>query len=111
MKIDIHTHGSFKVLKFEDELAIIADLSELKFLIDGYIKQGKRKIAVAFSEASYIYSGAIAVLVECRKELVENSGGRLCIIEPNEDIKSVFSISNLDKILEIYDSEDDLPED
>ena len=48
MKIDIHDHGSFKVLKVEDELEIITDLSELKFLIDGYISQGIYKIAISF---------------------------------------------------------------
>lgn len=109
MKIDIHVHGPFKVLKVEDELEIITDLSELKFLIDGYISQGIHRIAISFSGISYIYSGAIAVLMECHKNLLDFDDGKLCIIETNDDIKTIFSSLNIDKILDIYDSESDLP--
>ena len=109
MKIDIHDHGSFKILKVEDELEIITDLSELKFLIDGYISQRIHKIAISFSGTSYIYSGAIAVLMECHKSLLDLDDGKMCIIEANDDIKIIFSSLNIDKILDIYDSENDLP--
>ena len=109
MKIDIHVHGPFKILKVEDELEIITDLSELKFLIDGYISQGIHKIAISFSGTSYIYSGAIAVLMECHKNLLDCDDGKLCIIETNDDVKAIFSSLNIDKILDIYDSEKDLP--
>ena len=109
MKIDIHIHGPFKVLKVEDELEIITDLTELKFLIDGYISQGIHKIAVSFIDTSYIYSGAIAVLMECHKKLLDFDGGGLCILEPKEGIKAIFSQLHIDKILDIFDSEDELP--
>ncbi len=110
MKIDISTNGQFQVIKIEDDFTVIADLSELKFLIEGYIKQGKRNIAVSFSHISYIYSGALAVLISCHKALANNKNkGGLCIIEPNKEIKSMFSRLSLDKTFAIYDSLDDLP--
>ncbi len=109
MKIDINTHGGFQIVRIEEELEIITDLSELKFLIDGYISVGKRKIAVSFSDTSYIYSGAIAVLMNCHNALAEYDDGELCILEPNKDIRSIFSVLNIDKVLTIYDSVDDLP--
>ena len=109
MKIDIHVRGPFKVIRVEDELEIITDLSELKFLIDGYMSRGIHKIAISFIGTSYIYSGAIAVLMECHKKLLDFSDGKLCILEPNEDIRAIFSALHIDKILNIYDSEDELP--
>jgi anti-anti-sigma factor len=108
MKIDIYTHGDYQVLKIEEVLQVISDLSELKFLIEGYLKRGKRHIAVGFTTASYIYSGAIAVLVDCYKRIAKE-GGDLCIIEPNQEILGIFSVLNISKILHIYQSEDELP--
>jgi anti-anti-sigma factor len=108
MKIDIHTHSGYQVLKIEEDLEVISDLSELKFLVEGYLKRGRRYVAVGFTTASYIYSGAIAVLIDCYKKLIKE-GGDLCIIEPNQDMQGVFQILNIDKILHIYHSESDLP--
>jgi anti-anti-sigma factor len=108
MKIDIYTHGGYQVLKIEEDLRVISDLSELKFLIEGYLRRGKRHIAVGFTTASYIYSGAIAVLIDCYKKIARE-GGDLCIIEPNEEILGIFTILNVAKILHVYHSEDELP--
>jgi anti-anti-sigma factor len=108
MKIDIYSHGDYQVLKIEEDLQVISDLSELKFLIEGYLKRGRRHIAVGFTTASYIYSGALAVLVDCYKKILRD-GGDLCIIEPNAEILGIFNLLNISKILHIYHSEDELP--
>jgi anti-anti-sigma factor len=108
MKIDIYTSGGYQVLKIEEDLQVISDLSELKFLIEGYLKRGRRYIAVGFTTASYIYSGAIAVLIDCHKKIAKE-GGDLCLLEPNEEMLGAFSMLNIDKILHIYRSESELP--
>ena len=108
MKIDIHTHGDYQVLRIEDELSVISDLSELLFIIQGYLQRGKRYIAVGFTTTSYIYSGAVAVLINCLNK-VKSEGGDLCIIEPNPDIAGILNLINVNKILTIFQSEDDLP--
>ena len=108
MKIDIHTHGDYQVLKIEEEISVISDLSELMFIIQGYLQQGKRYIAIGFTSASYIYSGAVGVLINCLNK-VKAEGGDLCIIEPSGDIAGILKMVNVNKILNIYPSEDDLP--
>ena len=108
MKIEIHTHGDYQVLRIEDELSVISDLSELLFIIQGYLQRGKRYIAVGFTTTSYIYSGAVAVLINCLNK-VKSEGGDLCIIEPNPDIAGILNLINVNKILTIFQSEDDLP--
>ncbi|MBD3390572.1 MAG: STAS domain-containing protein [Chitinivibrionales bacterium] len=108
MKMEITTRGYYQILRIEEELAVIADLSELTYLVKGYLKQGKRHIAVSFTDASYIYSGALAVLIECYKELSEGEG-ELCIIEPNQNLKDIFASLNINKVLNVYESEEDLP--
>ncbi|MFC1585807.1 STAS domain-containing protein [Fibrobacterota bacterium] len=108
MKIDISTHGSFRVLKIHEELQVISELSELRILIEGYIKMGVKKIAVCFTESSYIYSGAIGVLVHCFKQVM-NEGGEFCIIEPQESLASVLETTGVARIMKIYPSSSDLP--
>jgi anti-anti-sigma factor len=108
MKIDIHANNGYQVLRIEEDLEVISDLSEFKFLIEGYLKRGMRFIAVSFTTASYIYSGAIAVLIDCHKKIAKE-GGDLCVIESNQEMQGVFSVLNIDRILHIYPSEDQLP--
>lgn len=108
MKIDISQAGVYHVFRIEEELNVISDLSELRFLIQGYLHQGKRHIAVSFVNASYIYSGAIAILIDCFKK-IKLDNGELCIVEPHAEIISIFHFLNLDQFIPIYTSMDDLP--
>jgi anti-anti-sigma factor len=109
MKIDISQKGIFQILRIEEDLDIVSDLSELRFLIIGYINQGKRYIAISFVNASYIYSGAITVLIECYKKL-KNVNGELCLLEPHSAVLNVFHYLNLDQLIPIYTSIDELPD-
>lgn len=109
MKINIGTKGAYQIIRIEEELAIISDLSELRYLICGYLNQGKRFIAVSFTNVSYIYSGAIAVLIDCYKMLIKDNG-ELCIIESHPEILTIFGYLNLDKIIPYYVSVEDLPQ-
>jgi anti-sigma B factor antagonist len=107
MNIDISVNSGYQVITIEDDLSIISELSELRFLIEGYITEGKNNIAVQFTNTSYIYSGAIAVLIDCYKK-IKNVGGHLCIIEGNPQIISIFRMLNIDRVIQIYKSTDDL---
>jgi anti-anti-sigma factor len=109
MKIDISQKGTYHIFRIEEDLNIISDLSELRYLIQGYLHQRKCYIAVSFTNVSYIYSGAIAVLVDCYKQ-VKKDNGQLCIVEPHKEIISIFHFLKLDQIIPIYASVDDLLE-
>ena len=108
MNIDISIYSGYQVLKIQDDLSVISELSELRFLIEGYLAEGKSHIAVSFTNISYIYSGAIAVLIDCYKK-IKKAGGDLCIIESNTQIISIFRTLNIDKVIHIYPSMHDLP--
>jgi anti-sigma B factor antagonist len=108
MNIDLSAASGYQIVKIHDELSVISELSELRFLISGYLSEGKIYIAVSFTNISYIYSGAIAVLIDCYKK-IKNVGGNLCIIESNPQILAIFRSLNLDKVIEIYPSVNELP--
>lgn len=108
MKIDISRYGSYQVFRIEDELSVISDLNELRFLIQGYLQQGQCYMAISFTNASYIYSGALAVLIDCYKKIKSNNGS-LCIVESNPELFSIFQFLHLDQFIKGYASLDDLP--
>ncbi|MFC1585670.1 STAS domain-containing protein [Fibrobacterota bacterium] len=108
MKMEIKTLGPYRILRIEEELEVISELVELQSLIEGYIKLGIKHIAINFTESSYIYSGAIGVLVRCYKQ-IKDEGGKLCIIEPKDTMVAVLKATGITKIIKTYKSEDDLP--
>jgi anti-anti-sigma factor len=108
MNIDISVYSGYQILKIQDDMSVISELSELRYLIEGYLAEGKNQIAVNFTNISYIYSGAIAVLIGCYKKIKKN-GGDLCIIESNQQINSIFRTLNIDKVISIYPSITDIP--
>jgi anti-anti-sigma factor len=108
MKIDISQHGVYQVIRIEDNLDVISDLSELRFLIQGYLSQGKPYIAIAFTNASYIYSGALAILIDCFKKIMDKKG-ELCLVESHTEILNIFRFLHIDQFIPVYASLDDLP--
>ncbi|MBD3321946.1 MAG: hypothetical protein GF350_12690 [Chitinivibrionales bacterium] len=106
--IETYARGVYQILKIDGGNSI-TDLSELKDLICLYLDKGRKKIAVSFTSASYIYSGALKVLIDCYNRIV-GTGGDLCIIEPNPGLFDTLELLNIDRIIGIYVSEDYLPQ-
>jgi anti-anti-sigma regulatory factor len=109
MNIDIYKKGKYQVLRFKEDVGLNADLSELKFAIEGQISHGETMIAVAFTPRSYLYTKSIAVLISC-SEIIKDAGGHLAIVEANRDILDIFSVIDFDKMIKICKSEEDLLE-
>jgi anti-anti-sigma factor len=109
VKIETYAHGKYQVLRIQADDNNISNISELKDLIIGYLNRGKIDIAVSFCDASYIYSGAISVLVDCYKK-IEERGGSLCILEPNPGLFDILETLNIDRVINIYVSEQYLPQ-
>lgn len=108
VNIETYQKGDYQILRISEGDGKISNLAELQDLIIGYLDRGVRKIAVSFSDASYIYSGAIRVLIYCHKRIAEH-GGELCIIEPNPQLFEVLEMLNIDRVVHIYVSEEYLP--
>lgn len=107
MQIEVYASGNYKMIKIEEPLNVISDLTELKALIEGYLENDEKHIAVCFADASYLYSGAISVLISCYR-LVKSRKGHLCIVEPNKELSYLLNQMNIDSIIDIYNSEADM---
>ncbi|MFH0922326.1 MAG: STAS domain-containing protein [Fibrobacterota bacterium] len=102
-----HKLGKYLVVQISDDFMVLADLQELDIFIDGLITQKNFFIALRFEQISYIYSGALSILVKNVKK-IKNSKGDICLLEPNRDVNDVIKIANLDSIIAIYNSEEEL---
>jgi anti-sigma B factor antagonist len=109
MKIETYTSGIYRVLKISGQL-VISELQELKLLIDGYIERDEKYIAVNFCDVSYLFSGAIAVLITCYTTL-RNRDGELSLIEPKPEMMDLLKVMGIDSLIPIYGSDNDLPVD
>ncbi|MBN1308075.1 MAG: STAS domain-containing protein [Chitinispirillaceae bacterium] len=109
MKIETYEKGVYQIVKVQDDAQTINNLSELRDLIIGYLKRGKIHIAVSFCNASYIYSGAVSVLINCFR-MVEERGGSLCIIEPDPGLIDILETLNINNVIKIYAAESYLPQ-
>jgi anti-anti-sigma factor len=109
MQIDVYSRGQYKIIKIKECQHVISELTELKSIIEGYLENGNYMVAVNFAEASYLYSGAISVLISCYK-MVKNHHGDLCIVEPKHELLELLRQMNIDSIIDIYENEDQLPQ-
>jgi anti-anti-sigma factor len=108
MKIEIYERGIFQIIKIGGPFKAISQLEELQALIEMYLRHGRAHIAVNFTDASYLYSGAISVLVQCYKKTKE-MGGQLCIVEPNPALLKLLDQMNIPAVIKVLDSEEALP--
>ena len=107
MKIDVSDVGMYKLVTVSETQNVISELRQLKTVVEDCLKNGHRFIAVKFADASYLYSGAISVLVSCYR-LIRDTGGNICIIEPHERIHELLCQMNIDTFIDICTTEGEL---
>lgn len=86
-----------------DELNVQQLGQELNDLVD---KEGKTKLVINFSKIKFLSSAVLGKLISLNKKLSAQKG-RLAFCHINSDIMQVFKITRLDKLIPIYDDEDE----
>jgi anti-sigma B factor antagonist len=105
--------GDFRVdvERLSDDVCVVlvhgeADLhsaSELRERLAGVIDDGPKRVLVDLSDTSFIDSMALGVLLGGTKRL-RAGDGQLELIVPKPDIRRIFEITMLDRILVIHPS-------
>ncbi len=100
MKINEEKRNSFVIVAIEGETNI--DTSpQLREAFNRYIRQGDKKIVVDCANLSYIDSSGLATLIEMLQRL-KKVGGKLKLCSLAAKVKSIFEVTKLDKLFEIY---------
>jgi len=66
----------------------------------------EQKVIVNLASVAYVDSSGLATLVEAHQK-IKNSGGRLKLTNLTGKVKSLFEITKLEKLFEIFPSEEE----
>ena len=106
-RLILEPRGDVTIVSFLDKKILdevhIQEIGEELF--EAIEKKGKTKMLLNFENVDYLSSAALGKLITLNKRLKEENGHlKLCNIK--ENIYEVFRITKLNKIFEIYDSEE-----
>ena len=107
MEYETYQKGKYQVIKCNDVLALSSNIDELDTIVDDFIEKNILKIAIHFKDGSYLFSRTGAALVRCWETLKDHNG-ELAFINVNQDIIDFLSIIDLDSVIKIYNSEEEL---
>lgn len=79
---------------------------EFKERLSDAIEGGKQCLVVDLSEATFIDSTTLGVLVGAEKQ-VRASDGAVVLVCPERSIRKVFEITGLDRVFVMHDSRDE----
>ena len=110
MNIYTREKKEFHVLDIAGKINKIKDSVNLKIFINELLEKQINKIAINLSKVSYLDSGALNVLIYSYNTLSKNNG-TLVLIEPNEYVRDVCEVIGLDRIVKIYQTEEEFEND
>ena len=85
---------------------IVGNRQELKQKVLEELESGDRKFVIDFSNAGYIDSSGLGVLVSLSKKIREQ-GGELRLSGLNEDLRTLFELTKLDTLFRIADTREE----
>jgi anti-sigma B factor antagonist len=106
---DSDIDGETHVIELEGEIDLYT-APEFKERMVQVIEQGKKRIVVDFSKATFIDSTTLGVLVGGVKRL-RPMGGSLTLVCTDRNILKIFEITGLDRVFAIYESRDEALQD
>ncbi len=105
MQVHRSTVQDATVLRCDGRLTMVA-APALKSAIDEVVESGVTHVVVDLSETSFVDSSGLGALVAGLKR-TRQAGGDLRIAEPQEQVRMVLALTNLDRILQPFDRLED----
>ncbi|WP_419937721.1 STAS domain-containing protein [Candidatus Palauibacter sp.] len=102
MTFSIETLGTSTLVAVGGQLTI-NNRGEFKERVLARVADGDTDFVIDFSEADYIDSSGLGVLVSLSKH-IRDAGGRLTLAGLNEDLQRLFALTRLDSLFEIVES-------
>ena len=102
MGFEVTKQNDVTILDVEGQL-IVGNRQELKQKVLDELEAGERKFLIDFERTGYIDSSGLGVLVSLSKKIREQ-GGELRLANLNEDLRTLFELTKLDTLFQIFDS-------
>ena len=81
----------------------MASARRLKEVLDGLVADGTTRIVVDMEATTFLDSSGLGTLIAGLKA-ARQAGGDLRVARPTESVRTVFSLTNLDRVLRPRDS-------
>lgn len=108
-KMDTRTlEKELPVIELEGEVDVYT-APQLKQQIISILEGGAKTLAINLTKVDYLDSTALGVLIGGLKRMREKDGN-MVLICPSPRIRRVFEITGLDKIFDIYNTEEEAQE-
>ncbi|MGV3708710.1 MAG: STAS domain-containing protein [Gemmatimonas sp.] len=102
MPFKIETAGDAVVVAVVGQL-VVGNRQEFKQTVLDQVEQGARRILIDFAETGYVDSSGLGALVSLNKRVTE-AGGALRLAALNEDMRTLFELTRLDTLFQLYPS-------
>lgn len=103
MNLDLEKINKFNVLIIKDERIDAHNSSELKDYILQMIERGENHIIVQLAHVRFIDSSGLGALLSGHKNTLAKSG-RFALTNIQQQVLSMFELTRLNRVFEIYDS-------
>lgn len=98
--------GDVLILNINLINATMAEVPELRQIIDEHILYGQRKMIVDLSECSHIDSTFIGALVVSLRK-ISSMNGEIKLVEPVSNTKELFHVTGVSKVFSLHTSVND----
>ncbi len=106
MNLKISEKYNVVVLSLKGKIEGGPDASEFNDVIQKLIKENKKNIVADLGNLKYVNSSGVGIIMRAFTT-VKNAGGNLKLANLNDKMKGLLSITKLNTIFEIYNTEEE----
>jgi hypothetical protein len=107
MRYDKAQRGQYVIIRILDDINLNSDIEPLTTVVERNILAGRKHLAFAFGDDSFLYTRHIAVLIKCL-EMLREEGGSLAVVHPNRDIIDVLALIDPEQLIIKVEMEEEL---
>lgn len=107
MRIESYPRGKYTVIRIYDVLNLTSNIEPLEEMVTDLLKRNRKNIAIAFADGSYLCSRSGATIIRCW-EAIKEVNGTFTLLNVNKDIRDFLAVIDLETIIQILDSEEEL---
>ncbi len=102
MDIQVETFGSRRIVHIKGKITF-EHCSFLQSRLDGLLEEGIHEVVIDFREVPFVDSSGIGEILRLYK-LARERGGEVVLANPNQKLRSLFTMYRFEKFMKIHDS-------
>lgn len=104
MDIQVETSGQRRIVHIKGKVTF-EYCPALQHRLDSILKEGARQILIDFGAVPFIDSSGIGEILRVFRRL-RDMGGELILLNPNQKLRSLFTMYRFDKFMKIQEQSD-----